>query len=113
MDPQIEKYDFVDDALKQFDAGVFADKFGLLAQDVAAAVHEFDKTGKVTIELSMTRIKNTTQIMCAHKLKVSRPTMHGNQTEEATTATALYVGRGGKMTIMPDNQTGFNFNKTE
>lgn len=40
----------------------------------------------------------------AHKLAYSIPTHRGKRGEELTTQTPMYVGRGGKLTIAPDNQ---------
>jgi hypothetical protein len=46
-------------------------------------------------------------VQIGHTLKVSRPTLRGKATEEDTTTTPMYVGKGGKMTIAPDAQMDF------
>lgn len=37
------------------------------------------------------------------------PTAKGKRSEENTTKTPLYVGRGGKLTLFPENQGTFDF----
>ncbi|EOW2807091.1 hypothetical protein ACOVY4_000893 [Proteus mirabilis] len=63
--------------------------------------------GKVTIELDFARLSNSMEekrVEITHKLKFSAPTPRGKRTEEDTTKTPMYVGKGGKLTIMQEDQ---------
>ncbi|MCK0153892.1 hypothetical protein MWU49_09265 [Alcanivorax sp. S6407] len=100
----------VDDFVYDLDGGVFAEKLSRALSDVAAGTVDHGngkKKGKVVIELDMQQIGESHQIQISHTLKVSRPTLRGKATEEDTTTTPMYVGRGGKMTIAPDAQIDF------
>lgn len=93
--------------LQEFDAGVFAQKFSRALQDVALGVVTNSKVGSVVIQLDMKQIAHSDQVNVSHKLKYVKPTNHGKVTEENTTETPVYVGKGGKLTIFPDTQIDF------
>ena len=40
----------------------------------------------------------------SHKLKMVTPTKRGKKSEEDTTETPMWVGKGGKLTILPEDQ---------
>jgi len=107
-----DKFNFTE-TLQDLDAGVFAAKISQAVRDVAMGVVAHDKAGKVVIELNMKRIGESSQIMLEHTLKYTKPTMKGKVTEDNTTGTALYVGRGGTVSIMPDTQEMLQFEKGE
>jgi len=100
----------VDDFISELDGGMFAQKLGQALSDVAAGTIDHGKgrkKGKITIELDVQQIGESHQVQIGHTLKVSRPTLRGKATEEDTTTTPMYVGKGGKMTIAPDAQMDF------
>lgn len=105
-------YDFTE-TLNDLDAGVFAQKLSRAVADTAEAVayHERKAKGKVTIELTMERIGDSSQLSVSHKLSFSKPTRRGKATEEDTTSTALYVGPRGALSVMPDTQIDWVSNK--
>lgn len=99
--------------LQELDAGVFASKLTEAIKDVALGVVTHSKVGSVTIELKMKRLGESNQIMLDHTLKYSRPTLRGKVGEENATSTTLYVAGNGAISIMPETQTGFNFETEE
>lgn len=95
------------DVLADLDGGVFAQQVGAALADAALAVvnhGERGRKGKVVIELTLDRINESSQIVIDHKLSYSAPTKRGKRGEETTTSTPMYVGRGGRLSIAPENQ---------
>lgn len=86
------------------DAGVFAEKLGRALSDVAAGVIDNSKAGKVTITLDIKRIGESHQVAIAHKLAYTKPTRRGKSSEEDTTETPMHVGRGGSLSLFPQDQ---------
>lgn len=97
-------YDFTE-TLNDLDAGIFSQKLGAAIQKVALGVVETDKEGEVVITLKMKRIGDSHQVKCDHTLKFTAPTRRGKLIEHDKTTTPLHVGRGGRLTIMPEQQT--------
>ena len=44
------------------------------------------------------------RVKISHKLKMVTPTKRGKKSEEDTTETPMWVGKGGKLTILPEDQ---------
>lgn len=89
----------------ELDAGVFESKLASALSTVALGViNNEKKQGKVTVTFTLSRIAESSQVNVAHKLDYSKPTRTGKESEETTTSTPMYVGRGGRMSISPDNQ---------
>lgn len=100
----------VEDFISELDGGLFVEKLGQALSDVAAGTIDHGKgrkKGKLVLELDIQQIGESHQVQISHTLKVSRPTLRGKATEEDTTTTPMYVGKGGKMTIAPDAQMDF------
>lgn len=95
--------------LDDLDAGVFREKLGRALTDVAAGVVQHGKAGDVTIKLSLKQIADSRQVNCDHKLTYTQPTAKGKKSEENTTSTPLYVGRGGTLSLFPEEQGKFDF----
>lgn len=96
--------------LDDLDAGIFREKIAQALSDVAHGVVEYSKAGKVVITLDLKQIADSRQVDMSHKLTYVAPTAKGKRSEENTTKTPLYVGRGGKLTLFPENQGKFAFN---
>lgn len=110
-----QTYDFTE-TLQDLDAGVFVQKLSRAVQEAAeATVYQGDnnKKGKVTVELTMKRIEGSQQLALEHKLIYEKPTRRGKSREEDSTSTALYVGQRGRLSIMPDADTGDMFGRRE
>ncbi|MBG2711033.1 hypothetical protein ACNARU_09640 [Proteus sp. WDL240414] len=97
----------VPDFLSELDAGVFENKVSVALNDVALGVLNNGGKGKVIIELDIERLSNSMEekrVEITHKLKFTAPTLRGKRTEEDATKTPMYVGKGGKLTIMQEDQ---------
>lgn len=100
----------VDSFIADLNGGVFEQKLSVVLSDVAGAVIDHGKNGKVIIELNMSRIGNSYQIEVQHKLKYNRPTSKGSIQEDELTSTPMHVGARGALSFFPENQ-GQLFNK--
>tara|TARA_R100001143_G_scaffold62506_1_gene65980 strand:- start:1921 stop:2271 length:351 start_codon:yes stop_codon:yes gene_type:complete len=89
------------------DAGVFAEKLGRALSDVALGTVENSKDGSVTVTFKVKRIAESNQVDVSHKIHSKSATLRGFAQEEDTTRTPMHVGRGGRMTLSPENQGDF------
>lgn len=86
------------------DAGVFVERLSAALRDTALGVVHTGKKGKVTITLDIERQGDSSQVLCKHQIKYSRPTAKGKAMEEATTSTPLHVTTGGVLSLFPESQ---------
>ena len=104
------------ETLPDLDAGLFVRKLSRAMADTAMAVVSQDgrtKKGRVTITLDIERLNaDGTQVNVTHTLAYSRPTKRGKATEEDATATPMYVGGNGALTLLPFKQNDL-FGKPE
>lgn len=96
--------DNLDDVIGEFDAGIFSAKLLAAIQIVALGSTEYGKKGKVVVEISFDAKLNSTGVNLTHTLKYTKPTQNGETTEKNTTATYMYVGKKGVLTIAPETQ---------
>lgn len=101
----------IQDLIADLDAGILSQKIGRALSDAATGVVNTGKTGKVTITFDMKQIGDSHQIAMSNKLSFTVPTRKGKYQEETTSQTPLHVGRGGKLTIFPEEQGAFQFDK--
>ncbi|MBD2822655.1 hypothetical protein ID852_18620 [Xenorhabdus sp. 42] len=97
----------VPDFLSELDGGVFENKLSASLNAVALGVINNGGKGKVIVEMDIARLNNSIEekrVMISHKLKFTAPTPRGKSSEEDTTETPMYVGKGGKLTIMQEDQ---------
>lgn len=95
----------IKDLLESQDGGTLKEKIESILSDVAAAVVDNGKPGTVVLEMNMTRIKNSSQINLATKLKYKRPRPRGHIAENYETDTPMFVNQGGKVTLFAEDQT--------
>lgn len=95
----------VGEFITDLDGGVFASKLGRILSDVAGSVVDHNRPGNVTIKIDIRRIGTSYQVALKHKLSYERPTMRGKQREEDVTETPMHVGKGGRLTMFPEQQT--------
>ena len=94
--------------IEEFDAGLFVKKLTTVLQQTALNVIDYGergKTGKVTIDMTVSRAGDSRQISIAHKLLYSKPTLRGAAGENETTETVFYVHSNGKLSLSPEKQT--------
>ena len=89
----------VAEIVTELDGGQFERQLSIALSVVAAKVVDFDKKGRVTIELDIEKIAGTFQVRVGHKLKFTHPTGTGKASEETGGATVLHVGKYGKLSI--------------
>lgn len=97
----------VPDFLGELDAGIFVNKIAAALNNTALGVLNNGGKGQVVITLDIDRLSNSVEekrVGIKHKLKFVTPTPRGKQSEEDTTETPMYVGKGGKLTILQEDQ---------
>jgi hypothetical protein len=95
----------VGEFFSDLDAGVFERQLSVALSKVAAATTDHDKVGEVNIKLTFKKIAGTSQVNCSHELKFTQPTSDGKAGEQLKRATVLHVGKYGRLSLIPDNQT--------
>lgn len=83
----------------ELDGGHFERQLSIALSQVAAKVVDFEKKGKVSIELNIERITGTFQVRVGHTIKFTHPTSTGKASEETSGATVLHVGKYGRLSI--------------
>ena len=97
----------VPDFLGELDAGIFVNKFAAALNNTALGVLNNGGKGQVVLTFDIDRLSNSVEekrVGIKHKLKFVTPTPRGKQSEEDTTETPMYVGKGGKLTILQEDQ---------
>ena len=87
--------------IDDLDAGMLKRALSIAISQAAAGAVDHSENGKVVLELVFKPIEHTTQVHCEHTLKFTRPTQDGRSIEEQTRKTTLYVGRHGRVTLLP------------
>jgi hypothetical protein len=89
------------------DAGVFMNKIAGALNTAALGVLNNGSKGKVVLTFDIDRMGNSIEekrVMIKHKLQYVTPTPRGKVSEEDTTETPMFVNRGGKLTILQEDQ---------
>ncbi|HBQ7263246.1 TPA: hypothetical protein L8Q31_004519 [Klebsiella pneumoniae] len=97
----------VPDFLGELDAGVFINKIAGALNTAALGVLNNGSKGKVVLTFDIDRMGNSIEekrVMIKHKLQYITPTQRGKVSEEDTTETPMFVNRGGKLTILQEDQ---------
>ena len=92
----------INDFINQLNAGVFKDKAALVLSEAAlgTVLHGHGKRkGEVTIKLTLQQVGDNEQIIISHKISHKTPTKRGFKSEEDTTETPMFVGKGGVMSV--------------
>lgn len=97
----------VPDFLGELDAGVFMNKIAAALNTVGLGVLNNGNKGKVVLTFDFERMGNSVEekrVKIKHKLQYSTPTPRGKASEEDTTETPMWVNKGGKLTILQEDQ---------
>jgi len=92
----------VQEFIDELGAGAFKEKLAVALSEVAmsTAMHGTKAvTGKLSLEFVFHKIGDNDQVIISHKLGISQPTRRGRKTEEDTTQTPMFVGKGGMLTV--------------
>jgi len=90
--------------IADLNGGVFDESVSMLLSTVAAAVVDHKKVGSVQLNFSMKPVGEGNQITITHEVKFTQPKARGKIIENDTTDTIMYVGIGGKTTLLPETQ---------
>lgn len=107
----------IEEFLDGLDGGTFRAMLARALSETAQNVvthGDKGKKGKVTVTFDVARIGESLQVQVTHALAMSMPTARGKKSEDAKTSTPFYVGRNGKLTLLPENQDalpGFERNR--
>ena len=94
----------VGEFIEDLDGGVFERTLSVALSQVAAAVIDHAKAGKVAVQFDLKKVDGTAQVTVAHKLVYTRPTAAGKASEEETRSTVLHVGQYGRLSLVPESQ---------
>lgn len=94
----------VGEFITDLDAGMFDRKLSIALSAVAAAAVDHNKVGEVNVKFAFKKIDGTNQVFVSHQLKFVRPTADGKVCEEEVRTTPLHVGKGGRLSLAPENQ---------
>ncbi len=89
----------VDDFLGELSAGILKEKLGHILSKAAEGCTVHGKKASVGMVFSMSPIGEDGQVIMSVKLSNTVPTKRGKSTEEDTTDTPMFVGKGGEITI--------------
>lgn len=71
---------------------------------VAAATVDYQRKGKFSLTIEFERIGQSQQVLCKHTLSYKHPTKKGDIGESVTGETPMYVGKGGSMSLLQQDQ---------
>lgn len=91
--------------LADLSAGVFEQQLNTAISDIAANVCTHGKKGELVVKFTFKQIGDSNQVAMTHALKSVVPMARGRIIEEFAADTPLHVGRGGKLSLYPEDQT--------
>lgn len=102
MPKPTEVHEFID----ELGAGALKEKIANALSEVALStvLHADAKAkGKLSLDFTFHKMGDS-QIIIQHKIATDRPTRRGRTTEHDTTETAMYVGKGGVLSVSPPRE---------
>lgn len=98
--------------LGEMNGGTVEQMANIAISDAALNVMEFDKNGEITLKIKLQRIGESQQVNAVATLSYKIPTKRGSRSEDCAVDTPLYVGKGGRLTVLPENQIDIFTKKT-
>ena len=92
----------VPDFLGELNAGILIEQLAIMLSEagLASVINgSGNKKAKVSLEFSFQQLGENDQVVIEAKLSKSLPTKRGKKSEENSTDTPFFVGKGGKLTI--------------
>lgn len=89
--------------ISDLDGGVLEEKLQHAIEEVAGAVHEYNRAGTVTLKFDIKALGSGNALQADHTISYSRPTLHGKSSEEDKTSSPIYVGPRGAVSAMPND----------
>lgn len=93
--------------LGELGAGVFINKIAAALNEAALGALNNGGKGKVVLCFDMERMGKSIEekrVMVKHKMQYVVPTPNGKISEEDTTETPMWVNKGGKLSILQEDQ---------
>ena len=89
----------------ELNGGVFEQQINTALSDIAANVCTHGKKGELTLKFQIQQIGDSNQVKVTHSLKSVTPKPRGRAIEEHAVDTPLHVGRGGRLSLYPVQET--------
>jgi hypothetical protein len=93
--------------IEDLDGNQFDLKLSTFLSMAAASAMDQEKVATVEIKFDFARIGQSHQVICKHKLKISRPTLNGRATEDEERETVFHVGQYGALTLTQPTLSNF------
>ncbi len=100
----------VNEFFTDLDAGLFERKLSAALSAVASGVIDHEQAGEVVIKLKLKPI-GSYQVEVSQTLTYTTPKRRGKLIESDQTKTPMHVGKGGRLSFFPENQSQM-FTKT-
>ena len=92
----------VEEFISDLDGGQLSKVLNKTISDIAMAVKEHEKVGKINISLSFRTIPKTAQVSIEHSVSYERPNRFGKSTETLKKDTPMFVcEKTGQVTLLP------------
>jgi hypothetical protein len=83
-------------------AGILKAYVETMLSEVALAVTTHDAKGQLQVTFNLEKMKgNLDQVMVTHEMKYKKPKARGAITESDKEQTPFFVGKGGRLTLLP------------
>ncbi len=102
----------VAELLGELNGGTVEQILNIALTDTAANVQEFGRDGTVLLKIKLKKIGDSNQVNAIATVDYKMPTKRGNRGEDYAVDTPLFVGRGGRLTVLPETQVGLFTGKT-
>lgn len=99
-------------ALAELGAGSLESQATAALTAIAQAITDSDQAkakGALRIDLRFERARGSGQLLVTHTMQYTRPTATGKLSETSTDDTLVYVGRHGRLSVIPETQGKFDF----
>lgn len=93
--------------ITEINAGQLEAQLGTALSLCGGALLDNTGTAKITLTFDLKRVEGSGQVQIASKMHYNHPTSVGDKSETCKGKTLMHVGRGGRMTFMPENQGDF------
>lgn len=113
MEDHPEKPEKIDnfEAIREFDAGIYAAKINTALVDAAKAAIMTGKQGKVSLTIKIDPIAQTRQAHITHAVVKTVPRLTGATVDTDEKKSIMHVHRNGALSPFDEDQMGFSFKK--
>lgn len=94
----------IEELFNDLNAGVYAQQVEQALKETAAGCVQHGRAGEVVLTFKLKQIGQSSQVAMTHGLKFTAPTARGKRSEESASETPLHVGKGGYLSLFPDQE---------